>query len=166
MQNSKTVEYLTIMIESLKKKQTIYDSLLQKTIAQGECLNGKDYETANWSQFEVLIIEKEDAIDKANELDTGFDQLFDRVKKDLDSHKDEYKAQIKELQSLITVLTDTGVKIATSEERNRQDIDRIMTAAKAGIGKVRKNMKATSGYITSMYGGNAVSDSTKIDSKH
>ena len=166
MPNSETQKYLTIMIESLQKKQGIYESLLQKTISQSECLSGKDYESANWSQFEILIIEKNAAIEKVDEIDVGFDQLYDRVKKELDANSADYKDQIKELQILITNLTDIGVKIATTEERNRQDIDRIMTATKAGIGKARKNMKATSGYITSMYGGGMAPDSTKIDSKH
>lgn len=166
MSKEETVKYLNIMIESLQKKQGMYESLLQKTNQQSECIDGKDYESANWSQFEVLIIEKDSIIGKVDELDIGFDKVYDRVKKELDSNKDAYKDQIKELQKLITVLTDLGVRISTSEERNRQDIDRIMTAAKAGIGKARRNMKVTSGYIASMYGGGISPDSTKIDSKN
>lgn len=165
MRNSETVKYLNIMIDSLEKKQGLMEALLKKTEAQNECIDKKDYESANWNQFEVLIIEKEELIDKIDQLDTGFDQVFDRVKTELDSNKADYADEIKKLQSLITVLTDIGVRIAASEERNRQNIDAIMTAAKAGIGKARKNMKATSGYITSMYGSAVAPDSTKIDSK-
>lgn len=166
MPNTETLKYLNIMIESLQKKKSMYELLLKKTSQQSDCIEGKDYESANWSQFEVLIIEKDSIIEKIDELDTGFDKVFDRVKRELDSNKDAYKDQIRELQKLITVLTDLGVKISTSEERNRQDIDRIMTAAKAGIGKARRNMKVTSGYIASMYGGGISPDSTKIDSKN
>lgn len=80
--------------------------------------------------------------------------------------KSGYKDEIHKLQALIGTLTDTGVKIGAAEERNRKDVDRIMTAVKAGIGKARKNMKASSGYIASMYGNQAAFDPTKIDSKN
>lgn len=166
MSNIETKKYLNIMIESLEKKKKLLDMLLSKTSKQSDCIAGKDYENADWEQFQVLMIEKDEAIDKIDELDSGFDQVFSRVKNELDNNKAEYVVEIKKLQELITSLTDIGVKISATEERNRQDIERIMTATKAGIGKARKNMKATSGYITSMYGNKANVESMKIDSKH
>lgn len=165
MKNPETVKYLNIMIDSLNKKKGLFETLLAKTEAQNDCITGKDHEQANWAQFEVLMIEKESTIKIIDELDAGFEQVFERVKPELDSNKDEYAKEIKDLQESISILTDLGVKIAAQEERNRQEIDRIMTAAKAGIGKARKNMKATSGYITSMYGAGNSLDATKIDSK-
>lgn len=166
MSNTETLKYLNIMIESLQKKQKLLTELLIKTQKQSECIADRDYDSASWEQFQVLMIEKDEAISKIDELDAGFDQVFARVKAELDNNKDAYVSEIKSLQELITALTDTGVKISATEERNRQDIERIMTAAKAGIGKARKNMKATSGYITSMYGNTANAESMKIDSKH
>lgn len=165
MQNQETVKYLNIMIENLEKKQSILNNLLEKTVRQNECIAGKDQEGANWPQFEILMIEKDSEIEKVDEIDTAFDNMFARVKLELDSNKESYSDQIKKLQSCITNLTDTGVKISSIEERNRQEIERIMTAAKAGIGKARKNLKATSGYIASMYGNAMSTDATHIDSK-
>ena len=165
MQNQETVKYLNILIENLEKKQKMYETLLEKTVRQNECVAGKDHESANWPQFEVLMIEKDSVIDKIDEIDAAFDSMFARVKPELDSNKDEYFAQIKKLQECITKLTDTGVKISSVEERNRSEIERIMTAAKAGIGKARKNLKATSGYIASMYGSAMAPDAFQIDSK-
>ena len=165
MQNQETVKYLKLMIENLQKKQDLYNVLLEKTVRQNECIAKKDQDSANWPQFEVLMIEKESAIEKVEEIDTAFDNMFARVKSELDNNKDEYKDLIKVLQEAITKLTDTGVKISSVEERNRSEIERIMTAAKAGIGKARKNLKATSGYIASMYGNAMNTDPTHIDSK-
>lgn len=165
MQNQETVKYLNILIENLEKKQSIFDILLEKTVSQNECVAGKDQDSANWSQFEVLMIEKDSAIEKVDEIDSAFESIFARIKPELDSNKDEYADLIKKLQASITKLTDTGVKISSVEERNRAEVERIMTAAKAGIGKARKNLKATSGYIASMYGSAMGADPTKIDSK-
>lgn len=165
MKSPETIKYLSIMVESLNKKKNLFETLLAKTDAQNKCIVGKDHEDANWAQFEVLMIEKESTIKAVDELDVGFEQIFERVKPELDNNRDEYKEEIKKLQESISQLTDLGVKIAALEERNRQEVERIMTAAKAGIGKARKNMKATSGYITSMYGAGNALDATKIDSK-
>lgn len=165
MQNKETAKYLNIMIENLEKKQGIFDALLEKTVRQNECIAGKDEENANWPQFEVLMVEKEELISKVDEIDTAFESFFARVKSELDNNKDDYADIIKKLQACITKLTDTGVKISSVEERNRSEIERIMTAAKAGIGKARKNLKATSGYIASMYGNAMRADSSQIDSK-
>lgn len=166
MQNQEIVKYLNIMIESLEKKALLLEQLHNKTVLQSECVAGKSYDDASWEQFDVLIVEKDSLIERIDELDEGFDQIFNRVKEDVSTNKELYKDQIHKLQKLITELTDMGVKISTAEERNRQDIDRIMTSAKAGIGKARKNMKASNGYIASMYGNAAALDPTRIDSKH
>ena len=166
MQNAETVKYLNIMIEALEKKKALLEELLTKTMAQSECISDKDYDGVNWPQFEIYMQEKDSAINKIEELDDGFEEVFKRVKPELDNNKDSYKDQILKLQELITALTDLGVKISAREERNRQDIERIMTAAKAGIGKARKNMKASSGYIASMYGSAVRPDSMKIDEKN
>ena len=166
MRNEETVKYLNIMIESLEKKTSLLEQLHKKTVLQSECIAGKDSDDANWEQFDVLIVEKDSLIERIDELDMGFDNVFNRIKFEVEANKEDYKDEIHKLQALIGTLTDTGVKIGTAEERNRKDVDRIMTAVKAGIGKARKNMKASSGYIASMYGNQAAFDSTKIDSKH
>lgn len=165
MKSQEIVNYLEILIDNLEKKQRILDMLLEKTIKQNECIANKNQDNANWPQFEVLMIEKDSAIEKIDELDSAFESIFFRIKHELDSNKKDYLEYIKKLQNNITELTDIGVKIASIEERNRSEIDRIMTAAKAGIGKARKNLKATSGYIASMYGNAIGTDATQIDSK-
>lgn len=165
MEKKEVEKYLSIMVDSLDKKKDCLEELMTKTVAQSRCIDGLGYDDVNWSQFEVLIIEKEAIIARVDEIDMGFDQIFSRVKSELDTNKKLYSDYIKALQNGITMLTDLGVNISAAEERNRKEIDRIMTAAKMGIGKARKNIRASSGYITSMYGGMMNVDSTSIDSK-
>lgn len=165
MGNKETINYLAMMIDSLDKKERLLLSLVNKTELQGNCLNGLDYEGVNWAQFEILMIEKEAIIGTIEELDDGFDKLYSRVKKELDANKENYVSEIGTMKACIEKLTEIGVKISTSEEKNRREIERIMTAAKVGIGKARKNIKASSGYITSMYRAGAGLESTNIDSK-
>lgn len=165
MAQAETVRYLDIMIDSLEKKQRLYEQLLEKTDSQSICIKEKDYEGANWPQFKVLMVEKDAIIETITGLDEGFEKAFARVKPELDRNKDAYSSQIKKLQENIKKLTDTGVGISAAEERNRQDIERIMTTVRAGIGKARKNIRASNGYIASMYANNSVSGISSIDSK-
>lgn len=160
-----SVKYLNIMIESLEKKERLMTLLLEKTELQGELINGKDYDDIDWAQFNIYMNEKESAIQKIDELDEGFDQVYKRVQKDLDEDASRYKDQIKKLQVLITSLTDTGVKIGAKENRNKTDIDRIMTAAKANIRSAKKNIKVSNDYIKSMYGNVNVAGMNMFDSK-
>ena len=162
---NETIKYLNIMIESLEKKEKLMTLLLEKTEAQGELIAGKEYDDVNWAQFTVYMNEKESAINKIDELDEGFDQVYKRVQPDLDEDAKRYKDQIKKLQVLITSLTDVGVKISAKENRNKTDIDRIMTAAKANIRSAKKNIKVSNDYIKSMYGNANVAGMNMFDSK-
>lgn len=162
MQNK---EYLMIMVDSLKKKRDLLNTLLIKTKGQTDLISGKDYDDVNWNQFDVLVEEKDNAINRIEVLDDGFEQVFSRIREDLNFNKSLYKDEIKEMQSLIKELTDIGVSIQTAEEKNRRDIERIMTASKKEIKKAKKNLKVSASYISSMYGTNMKPEPSKIDDK-
>ena len=102
------------------------------------------------SREEALIAEKETLIDRINELDSGFQSVYDRIKDEVQKNKSSYIEEIKTLQELITKLTDKGVEIQTSEERNRARIEKVLMGAKKEIRKSRKSMQAVSNYYKSM----------------
>ena len=142
--------YLQMMIESLNKKDAALAKIIEKNRAQSECIHDKDYGDIDWDRFNVLIEEKETLIERINELDAGFQSLYDRIRDRLGQEKDSYKEEIKTLQELITKITDKGVEIQTSEERNRARIERVLMGAKKEIRKSRKSMQAVSNYYKSM----------------
>lgn len=156
-------EYVTIMIDSLNKKKELLEILLNKTKAQAELVNGKDYSEVNWKQFDVFIEEKDNAINRIETLDDGFEQLYDRMKSEIDTNKDQYKNEIKTMQALIKELTDLGVSIQTTEERNRREIERIMTSSKLEIKQAKKSLKVSTSYFNSMYGANITPEPRQID---
>ena len=142
--------YLQMMIESLNKKDAALAKIIEKNRAQSECIHDKDYGDIDWDRFNVLIEEKETLIERINELDAGFQSLYDRIRDRLGQGKDSYKEEIKTLQELITKITDKGVEIQTSEERNRARIERVLMGAKKEIRKSRKSMQAVTNYYKSM----------------
>ena len=160
MQNK---EYVTIMADSLKKKKDLLETLLEKTKAQSELIYGKDYADVNWNQFDVYIEEKDNAINRIVALDDGFEQVYNRMKEEIDANKNLYANEIREMQGLIKTVTDLGVAIQASEERNRREIERIMTASKLEIKQAKKSLKVSTSYFNSMYGTNITPEPSQID---
>lgn len=147
---SETQNYLQMMIESLRKKDDALTKIIEKNEAQASCIHDKEYGEIDWDRFNVLIAEKETLIDRINELDSGFQSVYDRIKDEIGKNKSSYIEEIKTLQELITKLTDKGVEIQTSEERNRARIEKVLMGAKKEIRRSRKSMQAVSNYYKSM----------------
>lgn len=147
---NETQGYVQMMIESLRKKDAVLSKIIEKNEAQAACIGEEGYDGANWDQFNVLLAEKDTLIEKVNELDNGFQSLYDRIRDELNANKDQYKSEIAQMQSLITTLTDKGTRIMTMEERNRAKLERVLMGAKKEIKQTRKSMQVVSSYYKSM----------------
>lgn len=143
-------DYVQIMIESLTKKSELLDTLIRKNEAQNKCISGKEYEDIDWDAFNLLVAEKEIAIERINKMDEGFQSLYDRVKEQLNADKDKYSDKIKEIQRLIGIITEQGVTIRTGEERNRQIIEKVLGNRKKVIKKMRSSLRVASSYAQTM----------------
>ncbi len=152
---SETQNYLQMMIESLRKKEDVLTKIIEKNKAQADCIHDKEYGDIDWDRFNVLIAEKDTLIERINELDTGFQTVYDRIKDEIEKNKSSYIEEIKTMQDLITRLSDLSVEIQASEERNRARIEKVLMGAKKEIRKSRKSMQAVSNYYKSMSAPNA-----------
>ena len=145
-----TANYIQVMIDSLKKKSIILDRILEKNEAQTECIKNKEYEDINWNAFNVLMAEKETAIDQINEIDDGFESVYERIRDDLMANKASYKSEIQDLKDLISELTDKGIKIQAGEDRNRQMIDNIFSKSRKTVKQQRNSLKVATSYYQTM----------------
>ena len=145
-------DYIQIMIESLSKKSELLDRIIRKNEAQHECVAGKTYEEVDWDAFNLIVAEKQTAIDRIVKMDEGFQSLYDRVKEQLNDDKDKYSDKIKEIQKLITKVTEQGVKITTGEERNRKIIEKVFGNRKKEIKRTRNSLKVANSYAQTMSG--------------
>lgn len=157
-------DYISIMIESLSKKKDLLDTLIRKNEAQNKCVTGKEFEEIDWNAFNLLVTEKEITIDHINRMDDGFQNLYDRVKTQLNEDKDKYTDQIKEIQRLILEITEKGVAIKTGEERNRKIIEKVIGNRKSIIRKTRNSLRVANSYAQTM-SPNFGSDFSSMDDK-
>ncbi len=158
-------DYIQIMIESLRKKSELLDKLIRKNEEQRECIEGKDFESIDWDGFNLLVAEKQTAIDRIVKMDEGFQSLYDRVKEQLNDDKDKYADKIKEIQKLITTITEQGIRISTGEERNRKIIEKVFGNRKKEIKRTRNSLKVANSYAQTMSGDFGM-DFSSHDTKH
>ena len=122
MAETKGITYIRMMLDILGKKENHLASLLELTTAQEQLLKGEEF------------IEEEFTELKIEEADNGFQAIYNRVAEEMKNNKDEYKDQIIEMQSLITRVTDLGVKLSALEEKNK-------TALEANLQGKRQNIR-------------------------
>ena len=139
--------YLSLLEDSLKKKNRLLDHLLKLTQEQEELIKEEDIED---DKFDKIIEEKEPLIEKVTELNIGFEQVYDRIKEELVSNKDKYHEEIQSLQRLIQELTDKGVRLQALEKRNKVNIELYLKDKRNDIKNFKLSNKTVSNYYKNM----------------
>lgn len=152
MTSAETERYIQILIESLKKKIEILDTLLALNAKQAEVIQAED----SFDAFDALVDQKTAQIELLNKLDTGFDTIYRHVRPELTGHPGQHKEQIRQIQSLITELTDRSVKVEATENRNKQAIERYFANARKELHESHKSVNVASSYYKSMTNGQYV----------
>lgn len=143
---AETERYIQILIESLKKKIEILDTLLALNTKQAEIIRTED----SLDEFDALVDEKAKQIAVLDKLDTGFETIYQHVRPEMTQHSEQYREQIREIQSLIKELTDRSVKVETTEKRNKQAIEQYFSKARKDIHESRKSVNVASSYYKNM----------------
>lgn len=143
----KNDDYVSILIQGLKKKVEILDKIIETNEIQKKLLLE---EVFDGDSFEESIARKGDCIDELNRLDDGFTEVYDRVKDDLTYQKEHFTLQIQSMKELIQLITDKSVGIRVEEERNKTLAARKFAMIKKDIQKRRVSSKAANEYYKKM----------------
>lgn len=147
MEDAKGMTYIRMMLDVLAKKETHLNKLLEFTTEQEVLLkNHKFDETA----FMKLVEKKDGILKRIEEFDQGFQSIYHRVGEALKDNKDEYKEQILQMQSLITKVTDIGVKISALEQKNKGLLQQRLQEKKQGIRQFKVGKKTADKYYKNM----------------
>ncbi|HKM21549.1 MAG TPA: flagellar export chaperone FlgN [Lachnospiraceae bacterium] len=139
--------YIEVMLKSLRKKVLVLDGLIDKCEEQADIIRESEID---WEAFDINVSEKQALIDELVQLDEGFEKIYKRIKANLLEHKEQYSDDIKEMQELITLITDKSVRIQADEERNRRIIEKSLAVVKKDIKASRTSVKAATDYYKSM----------------
>lgn len=145
--------YLSVLEDSLKKKLQILDELMDYTMQQQELVQAEELD---YEAFDGLVDQKDVLVQKIEELDQGFETVYDRIKEQLLDNKEQYAAQIRTLQTLIGELTDKSVKLQTMEQRNKATVEQQFRRSREKIRQGRQNKQAALNYYKNMNNANYV----------
>lgn len=135
------------MIQSLNKKREVLEKIIEYTLEQELVLSETEVDL---DRFGDLIDEKQKWIDQLNLLDTGFEKLFERVKEEIQLHRENYQVEIEEMQKLIKIITDQGVVLKTSELRNKVSFEQYSANKKKEIRAFKMSNTSASKYYQNM----------------
>ena len=153
--------YIDIMIQSLNKKLQVLDAIIEQNIKQKEVLENQK---STIEEFDATVEAKTALIEQMQQLDSGFEKLFDRVKEELAENKGTHAESIKIMQSCIRGITDKSMEIQAQEARNRDLMVRKFAFVRETAKNVRTNSKVASQYYKNMMKLNYV-DSQFMDNK-
>ena len=109
--------YLSIMLQSLCKKEAVLDEIIRLNDLQKVQLTDSQSPVQD---FDDTVERKSVCIGQLEQLDSGFEKLYAQVAEELQTEKEKYADTIRELQKHIRSVTDKSVKIQAQEARNKQ----------------------------------------------
>lgn len=140
-------DYLEILEESLSKKVTVLQALLEESKRQGELADSEDFDL---DVFEETLEQKEALLNQLEELDNGFDSVFDQIHAEVKRDAKKYKNEIHSLQQLIRKCTDIGVEIQATEERNKAKLAIKFAGQQKELRQIKTSTQVASTYYKSM----------------
>ncbi|GAA4654140.1 hypothetical protein GCM10023142_12780 [Anaerocolumna aminovalerica] len=139
--------YVHILTDTLFKKNFLLDKLIQITEMQEKYITLTPPDMDN---FESSLTDKEIIIEKINELDEGFEKIYEHVKEEIISNKLNHKVAISELQNLIKQVTEKSAKLQTLELKNKKSLEIFFANKKKEIRDFKKSSETASSYYKNM----------------
>lgn len=139
--------YISIMLQSLKKKAAVLDEIIRLDDLQKDRLTDSECPVED---FDQTVEDKGKLIEQLGQLDSGFEKLYAQVSEELQDNKEQYADEIRQMQSLIRSITDKSVKIQAQEARNKDLMMQKFGVIKRHAKNVRMNSKAITGYYKTM----------------
>lgn len=156
-----SMNYILILLQDLKKKDLVLDRIIDANKRQKEALEDPNLDP---DDFDKLVEEKSLLIEELERLDNGFEQIYSRVKEELQGNKEKYKEEIRQMQKLIRGLTEKSATIQTGELRNKELMQKKFSEVKKQVREIRASQKVVNQYYRNMMKSNYI-DPQFMDNK-
>ena len=139
--------YIKLLVDTLSNKLQVMDQLILLSLNQEKEISS---DTFDEKYFEELMDQKSTLIEKLNQLDTGFDTIYQAVDEELKGNKAKYKDAIIVMQDLIKKITDKSVELQALEIRNRDKLEQLLSHKRKEIKSSRVLSKTATNYYKTM----------------
>lgn len=141
-------DYIDILIDGLKKKKKLLLSIMDSNESQFKVLEEQGDKMLDL--WEELVNEKAKLIDEINELDQGFQEVYNRVSDELSKNKSSYQDQIRTMQGLIKEITEIGIDLQASEAKNKSLAQQAFVVLKKRGRSIRQSNQVAKAYADNM----------------
>lgn len=155
-------EYVKMLSDSLDKKADLLRQLQGLNQEQKNILEDSE---STPDMLDDNIEKKSDVIERLDKMDDGFQSLYDKVKDDLSSKREEYTNEIKHMQEQITLITDLSTDVQAKEMQNRELARIKFSNIRSQIRETKHGQKAVASYYASMMNNTGYEDSQFWDQK-
>lgn len=135
--------YVTVLEDTLYNKEEVLLKIYEATKRQEDSLSLQE---ADIDAFEKEMDTKEALLQKMEELDRGYESIYEKISTALQYQKETYKGQILKMKEMIKRCTDLGVKIQATEQRNRERLESYLVKERQGIARFQANNKTANLY--------------------
>ena len=143
----KVSNYLKVLEESLSKKLTVLQALLEASNRQGELA---EEEAFDLDAFETTMDQKEELLSQLEKLDEGFESVFRKIETEVKENRELYKEEVGMLQQLIRQCTDVSVEIQATEARNKAKLSVKFVDQQKELRQIKTSNKVAATYYKSM----------------
>lgn len=157
-----TKSYVDILVNSLEKKARVLQQLEEIMIREDEVFGNTNIRAEEVSE---IIDTRNEYLNKLEELDLGFEKLYERVKDEMASNKEIYKSEILRMQDLIRDISEKTVKLQAAQTRNKDRYTHLFSKKKHEIKEFKLSNKTVSNYYKNTYNAHQEGSSYFLDKK-
>ncbi|MBQ9989630.1 MAG: flagellar protein FliT [Lachnospiraceae bacterium] len=139
--------YLQILQDGLKKKLEVLVKIEEKSRRQAFLLKE---EKVSFEAIDKNMDEKAALIEELENLDSGFESLYEKIRDELIPEKEKYREEIRSLQELIARVTERSASIQAIEARNKSEMEMALSREKKVLQSKRNAMSVATDYYQNM----------------
>ena len=139
--------YISLLTDVMKKKEDVLDHLIVCTMRQTSCFKEQEMDE---EAYNAIYEEKAELLEKLEEYDQGFEQLYQRAAAEIKENKEKYKEEIILLQKQIKSVTDKGMQISRLERRNKERFEVYMNSQRRVVKQMKVSRKTAATYYNNM----------------
>lgn len=159
---AKDLTYISILIDSLKKKIEVLERLRDDTEKQEEILSRDELD---FDAFNKTIESKEKSLARLSELDDGFLEVYEKVAPLFKNDKESYENEITYLKELVRRVTDYSTMLTALEEKNKVKLSIHLNRGKQRIKEYKQSSKTVAAYYKNIANKRTPEGSTFYDRK-
>lgn len=139
--------YLQILQDSLDKKLQMLVKIEEKSLEQSAMLKNQEVDLV---AVDTNMDEKAELIEKVLSIDNGFESIYEKIREQLISNKEQYKDEIKTIKALIEKVTEKSASIQAIEARNKAQMEVVFNSQKKSLQGKRNAMSVARDYYQNM----------------